>query len=95
MLVYTGDTDPGVLPGESQNWTVALGFDETQAWRPWTLDGKQRMGGYVTRYAGNFDFLTIRGSGHMVPEFKPAAALEFLTRFLKNEDYQSYTKPNA
>ena len=67
VLVYTGDTDPGVLPGSSQNWTRSLGFDEVEAWRPWTLDGKQRMGGYVTRYVNDFDFLTIRGSGHMVP----------------------------
>lgn len=94
VLVYTGDADPGVLPGESQNWTVALGFEEVQPWRPWTIDGKQQMGGYVTRYAGGFDFLTIRGSGHMVPEFKPAAALEFLSRFLKNEDYRRYQKPH-
>jgi hypothetical protein len=30
-----------------------------------------------------------------VPEFKPAAALEFLTRFLKGEEYQHYKKPTA
>ncbi len=91
VLVYNGDTDPGINSFVAQNWTSALGFAETQEWRPWTLDGKQRMGGYVTRYAGNFDFLTIRGSGHMVPEYKPAASLEFITRFLRGEDYQQYT----
>ena len=32
------------------------------------------MGGYATRYANDFDFLTIRGAGHMVPEYKPEAA---------------------
>ena len=53
------------------------------------------MGGYVTRYANDFDFLTIRGAGHMVPEFKPKASLEFLTRFLRGEDYKQYTKPSA
>ena len=65
VIVYSGDTDPGVLMGSSQNWTRSLGFDEVEAWRPWTLDGKQKMGGYVTRYVNDFDFLTIRGSGHM------------------------------
>ena len=68
VLVYNGDTDPGINSFVAQNWTAALGFAELQEWRPWTLDGKQRVGGYVTRYAGSFDFLTIRGSGHMVPE---------------------------
>ena len=58
----------------------------------------QRMGGYVTRYTtpasangGSFDFLTIRGAGHMVPQMQPAAAIEFFTRWLKNEPYKNYT----
>ena len=71
---------------------MALGLPETQSWRPWTLDGCKRMGGYVTRYEGDFDFLTIRGSGHMVPQFKPAAAHEFLRAWLEDEDYKPYVK---
>lgn len=51
----------------SENWTQALGFDVVEDWRPWTLDGRARVGGYVTSYDGDFAFLTIRGSGHMVP----------------------------
>ena len=74
----------------SQNWTVALGFEETQPWRPWTVDAKQQMGGYVTRYEKDFDFLTIRGAGHMVPEYKSAASLEFVSRWLLGQDWQRY-----
>ena len=76
VIVYYGDTDPFV----AQDWTSHLGFAPTQSWRAWTIDGCRRMGGYVTRYEGSrFDYLTIRGSGHMVvPEFKPAAAFELL-----------------
>ena len=61
-----------------------------EAWRPWTLDGKQLVAGHVTRYEHNFDFLTIRGSGHMVPIFKPASALEMIARWLKDEPWQKY-----
>ena len=48
-----------------------MNVPETQSWRGWTLDGQTRMGGYVTRYqvadpSGSFDYLTVRGSGHMV-----------------------------
>jgi len=95
VLVYNGDTDPGINSFVSQNWTTALGFKESEAWRPWTLDGKQRMGGYVTRYDGAFDFLTIRGSGHMVPEFKPAAAFSFISTWLANHEYPGYAAPPA
>ena len=91
VLVYNGDADPGINSFVTQNWTSHLGFEETQPWRGWTLDACQRMGGYVTRYEkSNFDFLTIRGSGHMVPQFKPAAAQAFLASWLADEDYKAY-----
>jgi len=48
------------------------------------------MGGYVIEYFGDFSFLTIRGSGHMVPEFKPEAALSFLTNWLASKDFPPY-----
>jgi hypothetical protein len=51
------------------------------------------MGGYVTRYEKDFDFLTIRGSGHMVPEYKPKVTLEFLEKWLKGEDWLQYVAP--
>lgn len=95
VLVYNGDTDPGLNTFYAQNWTSALGYSESEEWRPWTLDGKQRMGGYVTRYPGDFDFLTIRGAGHMVPEYQGASSLEFLTRWLKKEEYQRYSPAAA
>ena len=87
---YNGDTDPGLNSFYAQNWTSALGYAEAQPWRPWTLDGRQRMGGYVTRYEKDFDFLTIRGAGHMVPEYKSAASLEFVSRWLLGQDWQRY-----
>ena len=40
---------------------------ETEAWRPWTTDGKEYVGGFVTTYQKRFHFATVRGSGHMVP----------------------------
>eukprot|EP00656_Telonema_subtile_P032308 TRINITY_DN3542_c0_g1_i2.p1 TRINITY_DN3542_c0_g1~~TRINITY_DN3542_c0_g1_i2.p1 ORF type:complete len:509 (+),score=117.33 TRINITY_DN3542_c0_g1_i2:126-1652(+) len=95
VLIYNGDTDPGINSFVSQNWTVALGLEEEQPWRPWTLDGQQRMGGYVTRYKGGLDFLTIRGSGHMVPEYKPKAAFAFLSQWLSGVDYLPYVGPSG
>ena len=90
VLVYNGDADPGLNSFYAQNWTAALGYDEKEAWRPWTLDGKIAMGGYVTRYDNDFDFLTIRGAGHMVPEYQSRSSLEFIKKWLRNEDYQVY-----
>ena len=63
VLVYNGDTDPAINSFTAQNWTSHLGIPEIEAWRPWTVDGKQYIGGYITRYENNFDYLTIRGAG--------------------------------
>lgn len=90
VLVYNGDTDPAITSFAAQNWTSHMGFTEIQPWRPWTVDGCQRMGGYVTRYEGMFDFLTIRGAGHMVPTYKPAATFSFLQAWIQGEDYPSF-----
>jgi len=90
ILVYNGDTDPGLNSFRAENWTRAIGLAETEAWRPWTIDGRLRMGGFVIRYEHELDFLTIRGSGHMVPEYKPAAAFAFLKAWLSNADYPWY-----
>ena len=89
-MATCAQTDPSINSFEAQNWTTHLGFTPTETWRPWTIDGCRRMGGYVTRYAERFDYLTIRGSGHMVPQFKPAAAFEFLENWLRDQDYQKY-----
>jgi carboxypeptidase C (cathepsin A) len=85
-----GDSDPAINSFTAQNWTSHLGFDEIEAWRPWTIDGKEYIGGYVTRYENNFDFLTIRGAGHMVPQYKPKVTFEFLSRWLKDEPWQEW-----
>lgn len=61
VLVYNGDTDPAITSFATQNWTSHLGLKTLQEWRPWTSDGCKAMGGYVVRYEGNLDFLTIRG----------------------------------
>ena len=90
ILIYNGDTDPAITSFAAQNWTSSLGFNQVQRWRPWTIDGCQRMGGYVVRYEGKFDFLTIRGAGHMVPTYKPEATFAFLKAWILDEDYPAF-----
>ena len=92
VLIYNGDTDPGLNSFIGENWTGSSGLSLEESWRPWTLDGGVHIGGYVTRYAHDFQYLTIRGSGHMVPEYKPAAAFAFLQKWLANEDMPRYSQ---
>lgn len=87
VLIYNGDADPGLNSFRGENFTRGIGLAEKEGWRPWTIDGQLRMGGFVTRYEGDLDYLTIRGAGHMVPQYKPQAALAFLHAWMANEDY--------
>eukprot|EP00521_Asterionellopsis_glacialis_P015876 CAMPEP_0195304506 /NCGR_PEP_ID=MMETSP0707-20130614/34575_1 /TAXON_ID=33640 /ORGANISM="Asterionellopsis glacialis, Strain CCMP134" /LENGTH=650 /DNA_ID=CAMNT_0040368335 /DNA_START=30 /DNA_END=1982 /DNA_ORIENTATION=- len=87
VVVYNGDTDPSINSFAAQNWTSHLGLEEIEEWRPWTIDSCRRMGGFVTQYEGFFDYLTIRGAGHMVPTYKPAAAFSFLKSWVENSGY--------
>lgn len=94
VLVYNGDTDPGINSFVTQDiYTTYLETEyvnKTESWRPWTVDGHSNVGGYVISYKGGFSFLTIRGSGHMVPEFKPKATATFFNAFIKGEDFPRY-----
>lgn len=69
-------------------------MNETEAWRPWTTDGKSYVGGFVTTYQNRFQFATVRGSGHMVPQYKPYEAKVLISKFLKNETLPVFTPPN-
>lgn len=48
-------------------------------------DTGAQLGGVVVNYQSNLAFLKIHGSGHMVPQFRPQAALYMLTKMIQNE----------
>jgi len=96
LLIYSGDADGCVPFVGTEEWTSGLGFKQTEAWRPWMAGTPQNASasitaGYVTNYATdaghNFTFLTVKGAGHMVPEFKPVPALAMLKRFFAGEAF--------
>ncbi|XP_021673635.2 serine carboxypeptidase-like 20 isoform X2 [Hevea brasiliensis] len=81
VLVYSGDHDMCVPYTGSQAWTRSLGYEIVDKWRPWITSDEQ-VAGYVQAYDKNLTFLTVKGAGHTVPEYKPAEALEFYRRWL-------------
>jgi hypothetical protein len=98
VLVYNADADPAINSFVTQDKYIdyfkslpSKPIVETSPWRAWTTDGNKYMGGYVTEYNdGQFVFLTVRGSGHQAPEFKPYPSLAFLDSFVRNTPYKSY-----
>ncbi|BBM98869.1 serine carboxypeptidase-like clade I [Marchantia polymorpha subsp. ruderalis] len=82
-LVYSGDHDMCVPYTGSEAWTRSMGYKVVDRWRPWFVDGQ--VAGYTQGYANHLTFATVKGSGHTVPEYKPAEALTFLRRWLADE----------
>ncbi|XAR60886.1 Carboxypeptidase C [Bertholletia excelsa] len=82
-LIYSGDHDLCVPYTGSEAWTRSMGYKIIDEWRPWTSDGQ--VAGYLQGYENNLTFLTVKGSGHTVPEYKPREALNFYRRWLAGE----------
>ncbi|KAH6834393.1 serine carboxypeptidase-like 20 [Perilla frutescens var. hirtella] len=80
-LIYSGDHDMCVPFTGTQAWTQSLGYMIVEEWRPWRSNGQ--IAGYIQEYDNNFTFLTIKGAGHTVPEYKPREAFDFFTRWLQ------------
>ncbi|KAK4720151.1 hypothetical protein R3W88_018489 [Solanum pinnatisectum] len=82
-LIYSGDHDMCVPHTGSEKWTSSLGYPIVDKWRPWYVN--EQVAGYTQGYANNLSFLTIKGSGHTVPEYKPREALAFYARWLEGK----------
>ncbi|XP_065875905.1 serine carboxypeptidase 1-like isoform X1 [Euphorbia lathyris] len=79
-LIYSGDHDMCVPFTGTQAWTRSLGYKVVDEWRPWISN--DQVAGYLQGYDKNLIFLTIKGAGHTVPEYKPQESLDFYTRWL-------------
>jgi len=85
-LIFNGDVDACVPYNGNEAWTESLGIPVKQGWRAWMVD--EQVAGYVTTYDLNgFAFLTVKGAGHMVPEYMPPQALAMFQRFLTNQPF--------
>lgn len=95
-MIYYGDVDGGVPFNGGEEWTNALGYPILEEWRPWTVDGKAAMAGYVQIFnaeGNNFTYVTVRGAGHMVPQYKPEEALKMYETWLANDEFPHYKGP--
>lgn len=86
VWAYDADGDPSVNVFSTQQawWKFAKSskFNKTQEWRAWTVTDNI-VGGYVTQWQGGLlSYVTIRGSGHMVPEYKPVSAMVMAETFV-------------
>ncbi|MED6197214.1 Serine carboxypeptidase-like 20, partial [Stylosanthes scabra] len=82
-LIFSGDHDMCVPFTGSEAWTSSLAYKILDEWRPWNSNGQ--IAGYLQGYENNLTFLTVKGAGHTVPEYKPREALDFYSRWLEGK----------
>ena len=92
-MFYNGNIDLAVPYTGTEYWIRAANFTPSSEFVPWTFadDNYQfgpQLGGYSTSYEDKlFWFVRVNGAGHMVPQFRPAAAFEMFSRFLNGQNF--------
>jgi len=81
-LIYNGDVDMACNFLGDEWFANALGLKVIANYEEWKY--KDQVAGFV-KYYDRLTFLTIKGSGHMVPQDKPAEAFKMISSFLKNQ----------
>ena len=96
VLIYSGDTDSSVPITGTMYWINKL-RNELQMpilnpWRPWyypgNKQGESQVAGMVEELQG-LTFATVRGVGHMVPQWGPSQAYVMLTNFIAGTELPS------
>ena len=88
ILVYSGDTDLVVPFTGNLLWIKSLNLEIKEKWKSWKLDDESDyVAGYKVVYNG-LTFVTVRGTGHMVPQWKPKEALQIFKEFINEKSQQ-------
>ncbi|KAM9814065.1 lysosomal protective protein [Neosynchiropus ocellatus] len=88
VLLYNGDVDMACNFMGDEWFVESLQQQVVVQRRPWLyddLDGRQ-VGGFVKEF-DSLAFLTVRGSGHMVPTDRPVAAFAMFSRFIQKQPF--------
>ncbi|XP_031702447.1 lysosomal protective protein [Anarrhichthys ocellatus] len=83
-LVYNGDTDMACNFLGDQWFVEDLGLKPTTRYQAWLHD--KQIAGFYQQY-GNLTFLTVKGAGHMVPQWAPGPAFHMFQSFVTNGSY--------
>ncbi|XP_077459560.1 lysosomal protective protein [Stigmatopora argus] len=88
VLVYNGDVDMACNYMGDEWFVESLNQQVQVNRRPWLYEDEagRQVGGFVKEF-DNLVFLTVKGSGHMVPTDKAAAAFAVFSRFIAKKPF--------
>ncbi len=81
-LIYHGDTDLACNFLGGQEFVNSLGQKEIAQRRAWVVNNQ--IAGFVQEFE-NITYMTVKGAGHMVPQWRAPQALQMFENFLNNQ----------
>ena len=83
VWVFSG-TEDGVLSTlGTMRWVDTLNFTVEEKWRQWKVN--EQVAGYVQKYKEGLILVTVKGSGHMVPQDQSASAYAMFEAFINGK----------
>lgn len=81
-LIYNGDVDMACNFLGDEWFANSLGFKVKESYEEWKFN--DQVAGFVKYYDG-LTYMTVKGSGHMVPQNKPGPSFKMISSFLNNK----------
>jgi len=87
MMIMSGNEDSVCATLGDQQWMWKTGYNNSEAWAPYSLDGQ--VAGFSTVFTApngyGFRYATVQGAGHMIPMTQPRRGSYIVEKFLRGE----------
>ena len=93
VLIYNGQNDIILSAPQCERFLSTLQWSEAKQWQQarkvvWKVNATDgQPAGYAKKY-GTFSYVVVRGAGHLLPQDQPERALDMITRFIDDRDWQ-------
>nr|GMD29817.1 serine carboxypeptidase-like 7 [Ipomoea batatas] len=68
----------------NEAWIKSLNYSIIDDWRSWMVEGQ--VAGYTTTYANKMTFVTVKGGGHVAPDYRPFESQVMFERWISYEN---------
>ncbi|XAR61978.1 hypothetical protein NMG60_11016541 [Bertholletia excelsa] len=82
-LIYSGDHDMIFTFRGTQAWIKSLNYSIDDDWHPWFVEGQ--TAGYTRTYSNRMTFATVKGGGHIAPEYRPLECYAMFKRWISHQ----------
>lgn len=80
---YNGDTDMACNFLGNEWFAYSLQQHIKVEWQPWKLPNDAQISGFMQQF-GYLTYYTVKGAGHMVPQWRPKQGLYIIEQMIKN-----------